>query len=406
MRLIIATPRLVEPAGSETYALTLGEHLARLGHDVMLYARAVGDPVSGWARARALAITAQPEELPETVDAVIIAADRALAFEFVDRYADAVRVYIPHSEEDRYLPPPVPGLVAATVALSDRQATRAAACVGAGEIVRLRQPVDLRAFAPRRRLAERPVRVLLLGNYHASAVGRAATIRAAWAHADLEWRELGRDRGPTLDVAEAMADVDIVIGYGRAAVEGLACGRAVYIHDHAGTDGWVTAASYPAIEAGGFAVSAQRTGHDAERIRADLDAYTPELGQLGHELARAHHDARAHAAEMIALIDRLRPATRPAPVDPSALRALILLSEAQLRAEGVADVSRQEVRRWSDEHARLFQTLSTERAAWQAERDAARQAVAVAEARLAEVTTTLRWRLVSALMRPFDHLRR
>ncbi len=109
---------------------------------------------------------------------------------------------------------------------------------------------------------------------------------------------------------------------------------------------------------------------------------------------------------MIALIDRLRPATRPAPVDPSALRALILLSEAQLRAEGVADVSRQEVRRWSDEHARLFQTLSTERAAWQAERDAARQAVAVAEARLAEVTTTLRWRLVSALMRPFDHLRR
>jgi hypothetical protein len=59
MRLIIATPRLVEPAGSETYALTVAEHLARLGHEVILHARAVGDPIAGWARARALAITAR-----------------------------------------------------------------------------------------------------------------------------------------------------------------------------------------------------------------------------------------------------------------------------------------------------------------------------------------------------------
>jgi hypothetical protein len=346
------------------------------------------------------------DELPQAVDAVIIAADRALTFELADRYSEAVRVYVPHSEEDRYLPPPVPGVVAATVALSDRQARRIAACVGAGEVVRLRQPVDLRAFAPRARLAERPARALLLGNYHASAVSRAATIREAWAHAGLEWRDLGRGRGPTLDVAEAMADVDIVVGYGRAAVEGMACGRAVYIHDHSGTDGWVTADAYPAIEAGGFAVSTHRTGHDTQRIRADLDGYTPELGQVGHELARAHHDARAHAAELIAVIERLRPAATPAPVDPSALRSLILLSEAQLRAEGAADVSRQEVRRWTDEHARLFQTLVTERAAWQVERDAARRALSAAEARYAEVRATLRWRLVSALMRPFDRLRR
>lgn len=50
MRLIIATLRLVEPGGSETYALTVGEHLARLGHEVMLYGRAVGDPIAEWAQ--------------------------------------------------------------------------------------------------------------------------------------------------------------------------------------------------------------------------------------------------------------------------------------------------------------------------------------------------------------------
>ena len=143
-----------------------------------------------------------------------------------------------------------------------------------------------------------------------------------------------------------------------------------------------------------------------------MSGYTPELGQVGHELARAHHDARAHAAELITVIERLRPAATPAPVDPSALRSLILLSEAQLRAEGVADVSRQEVRRWTDEHARLFQTLSPERAAWQVERpalqterDVARQAVADAATQLAEIKRTVCWRLVSALLRPLDRLR-
>jgi hypothetical protein len=404
--LIVATARLVGPGGSETYALTVAEHLARLGHDVVLYARAVGEPVAGWAHARALSITAEESELPESIDAVIIGVYPALALRMADRYPGAARLFVPHSEDDRYLPPPLPGAVTATVALSDRQAERAAACVGAGEVVRLRQPVDLRVFGSRRRSAERPVRVLLLGHYHSSANGRGAAIRDAWADAGLEWLEIGGQTA-TLSVAEAMADVDIVVGYGRAALEGMACGRAVYVHDHSGTEGWVTAESYPTLEAGGFAVSSHRTGHDTRAMREDLRAYSPELGQVGHELARAHHDARIHAARLVALIERLRPPATPspAPVDGSVARALIMLAEAHMRAEGLADQSRQEVKLWIQANAVLRDAMAEERANWAAERAVLVSLAGEADARLAAFKATRRYRLMAAVMRPLDRRR-
>lgn len=388
--------RLVDPGGAETYALTVAEQLARLGHEVVLHGRAVGEPLVGWADSRALAITDRERALPASVDGVIIGVDRVQALRMADRYPDAVRLFVPHSEQDCYLPPPAPGAVAATVALSDRQAERFAACVGAGEVVRLRQPIDLSVFAPRRRIAERPRRVLLLGNYHALPEGRGAAIASAWADAGLEWRQLSAATDQTLAVTEAIAEADIVVGYGRSALEGMACGRAVYVHDHSGTEGWLSAETYPALEAGGFAVSDCRSGRDRQAIRADLDAYSPELGQLGPDLARSHHDARVHASQLVALIERLRgdPPPAKAAVDAAPARVLISLAEAHLRAEGVAEGYRLELKRSSE--------------AWAAER-AALQLIAEegqkAAAKLAALRATRRFRLMAAVMRPLDRVR-
>ncbi len=401
----------MQPGGSETYALTVAEHLARLGHEVMLYARAVGEPISGWAHSRALPITDDESSLPETADAVLAGVNGAMALRMAGRYPDAVRVFICHSDDERYLPPPVPGAVAATVALCERHAQRAAACVGAGEVVRLRQPVDLRVFGPRRPPSEQPTRVLMLGNYHSMPSGRGAVIRRAWADAGLQWLEVG-GANQTLAVAEAMADADIVVGYGRAALEGMAGGRAVYVHDHSGTEGWLTADTYAPLEAGGFAFSSRRTGRDFTAVQADLEAYSPELGQIGHELARAHHDARIHAAELVALIERLRGAEAPPQIDRSAMRAVIMLTEAHTRAENAADLSRSEVKYWTAQHRSLWEALereragwASERAAWAAEREAARREITTVAGQLAELKATRRYRAMVALTRPLDRLR-
>jgi hypothetical protein len=409
MELIVATHKLADTGGAQSYAITVAEQLARLGHAVTLYTRELG-AVAELARERALRVTVRVQELPGAADGVIVGVDRSLALELAALYPHAARLFVVHGSEDLHLPPPVPGAVAATIVLNDLHAARAAACAGAGEVVRLRQPVDLRRFSPCGRVGERPARVLLLGNYHTNSAGRGRMLREAWADAGLEWREAGGDT-QTLDVPKAVAEADVVVGYGRSALEAMACGRVVYIHDHSGSEGWITPESYAQIEAGGFAVAAVRPPPDMLQLAADIEAYRPEWGMAGHDLARARHDARDHAAELVALIERLGPGK--ACGAPSMMRAVELMAESQLRAELMAEHYRIESKQWFALYQGLQEELAAERGALHAaraelenERVSSAAAVAQTEERLAGFKRTRRYRLAQALSGPLDRLRR
>jgi hypothetical protein len=340
---------------------------------------------------------------------VISGVDRSLTLELAARYPRAARIFVVHGSEEIHLPPPVPDAVAATIVLNDLHAARAASCAGAGEVVRLRQPVDLRRFSPCGRPHDRPTRVLLLGNYHQSTAGRANGLREAWIDAELDWREVG-GATQTLDVPREIAQADIVVGYGRSMLEAMACGRLAYVHDHSGSEGWITPESYERMEAGGFAVAAVRPPPDAKQLRSDIEAYRSEWGRAGHDLARAHHDARDHAAEVVTLIERLGPGRGSAP--PSMSRAVELLAESQLRAELMVEHYRIESKQWFSEFQGLQEELARERGAWrdartalEGERDRAANAAALAEERLLAFKRTRRYRLAQALAGPLDRLR-
>jgi len=388
MQLIVAIPQLSAPGGPQTYSLTVAEHLARLGHAVTLYTREIG-AMAALARERCLNVVADLHELPERVDGVLVGVDRSLAFELAARYPEAVRVFLVHGSDDIHLPPPVDGVVTATVVFNDRLAARVAACVGAGEIVRLRQPIDMRRFPVGRQTAPHPQRALLLGNYHGAFGSRAQTIKDAWCGAGLRWEQVGYPHA-SLAVAEAMSEIDIVVGYGRSILEAMACERPAYVFDHAGGDGWVTPESYERIEAAGFSGLVQEPPPDAARLRADLDAYRPELGPLGRDLCRTYHDAREHAAQLVMLLARLRP--EPAPVEDSVLRAFALLCEAQLRAEIARDHHRQEAKQWFDRAQALNAQLAV-----QTEQEAKR---------LDALRTSRRYRLAHTIAQPADVMRR
>ncbi len=415
MKLVVATYRLGQPGGSETYALTLAEHLARLGHSVTLYARELGIATE-LARQRALRVTSIAEELPSEVDGVIAGVDRGLGLQLAGRYPQAARVWVVHSSEDVHLPPPVPGAFAATVVLNDLHRARAAAAACAGEIVRLRQPVDLRRFSMRGAPRKRPASVLLLGNYHSGADGRAGMLQEAWSDAELQWSEAGGATA-TLDVPAAIAQTDVVVGYGRSVLEAMACGRPAYLHDQAGSEGWVTPQSYACMEAGGFAVAGTRLPPDGRQLRADLDAYEAEWGLAGRDLARTYHDARDHAAAIVSLLERLAPG---APCgEPSTLRALEQLAESQLRAELLAEHFRIEAKHWftlshqaQAEFARERGTWEATRASWEEsrgelerERASATEAAVQAEQRVASFRRTRRYRVAQALATPLERLR-
>ena len=98
-------------------------------------------------------------------------------------------------------------------------ARRIRAMPGDHEIVRLRQPIDSVRLAPRGAPAAKPRKALLLGNY---LQGDAlATIIDAWSPAKVEVVQVGNLTQPTLDVAAAIADADIVVGKGLPEAENM-----------------------------------------------------------------------------------------------------------------------------------------------------------------------------------------
>ena len=197
---------------------------------------------------------------------------------------------------------------------------------------------------------------------------------------------------------DALTEADIVVGYGRSVLEAMAMGRAAYVWDRAGGDGWVTPETYPAFEADGFSGAATDAVIDPDRLRADLAAYRPELGTLGFDLVRMHHSAAKHAEALVGLLDGAR-VSAPA----GALESLALLVRAETRATIRAGGLEYE-------NKRMWERLERERAAAataaQARVSAVENTLAVREQTLHTVLSSRSWRLLAPLRWLGSRLRR
>jgi hypothetical protein len=391
MEVVLSTHHFASIGGAETYLLTTAEQLQRLGHAVTVHSLELGE-MAEEARGRGVIVAEAEDDLPESCDAILVQS-AATSPLLAARYPDVPQVFVSHGiVYDATLPPQLPGLLSTAIALNDRVGARLRAGAAGHEVVRLRQPIDLDRFNPRGPLRSEPRVLLMLGNYLRG--GRRAALEAVCEELGMECRQIGwhGDKShprPELEIADA----DIVVGYGRSALEGMAAGRAVYVYDHGGGDGWVTAESYPALESNGFAGSAEGEVIDRERIRRDFRDYDPDMGLVNRELARTHHEAIRHAADLVPILGS---AARPAiTADAPALRELARLMRVQWGVEGRAGLFRTEselLRERVQEAERIAQ-------------ESARRA-ADAEARTAALMATRRYRTAVALAAPLDTARR
>lgn len=306
MRLLLATNHL-GLGGSESYLLTVGEQFERLGHEVVIYAR---EPARGVEVALERGLTISTEtELSDDFDGALV-QDPGVSFQIADRCPSTPQLFVAHSEMfNLQSPPQLDGMISVAVALNDRIAARLSQFAVDVEVVRLRQPIDTDRFLPRGSLPEIPRRALMLSNTPSG--DRVAMLEAACADAGLELVRVG-STGQTTDPRPAFFGAEIVIGYGRSILEAMACGRAAYVYDWNGGDGWITADSYAAIEADGIAGRSARVIIDPARISEDLRRYRPTMGPVNHDLIIAHHRASVHAHELLAQFARLvLPKKRP-----------------------------------------------------------------------------------------------
>src|SRR4051794_17964920 len=291
MRFVLGNRFMLHVGGTEVHLVTVSEALIRMGHESVIYSPELG-PYSDYARRRGLDVVGELRNLPDECD-VVLAQDRIVAYDLAERYPDALFLFrICGDVFDFQLPPQVEGLVDLTVVLSERYARVANTCAVKAPLLRLRIPVDLDRLVSIGPIRARPRRAVMLGNYG----DRYELVRAAWGSQGIEVGQIGlvKDARQSYEVASAVADADIVVAKSRAALEAMACARAVYVFDTFGGDGWVTPESYPLLEADNFAGQATERTIVESDLQRDLHDYDPRMGVANRDLAAQHHAAHDH----------------------------------------------------------------------------------------------------------------
>ena len=402
MRILCATRQLDGPGGAETYLVTVADGLRRLGHELTFTARQIGEAAGG-ARGAGLAVVETDERLDPPPEGILV-QDRALSLELAQRYPKTPQIFVVHGVEHDYeLPQPGVDVVSACITLNDRQGPRAEAIAHGPPVVRLRQPIDIVRFKPHGQPRDRPHRALVLSNNFPPE--RLAILKRAWEPQGVEIATIGRNpalafEGTTVDDPRAeISAADIVVGYGRAMLEAMACGRLAFVYAGPGGDGWVTAEKYPAMEANGFAGGAFGEVYDERRLREALSEYDPALGLVGRDLVRFPHDAGEHVAAVDTL---LRDATGPAVSSPDSLRQLERMVELLWHAEGRAATLRVEVGALYVERERLELALDDR----QAKADELERQLAERTREHRELVASRRYKIGAMLARPLDATKR
>jgi hypothetical protein len=379
VKLLLATNHL-GLGGSESYLFTVAEQLDRLGHEAVVY---TPEPAGGIAVAEERDIAVIDHLGPDGDFDGALVQDGGVSFQIADRCPAVPQVFVAHSEMfDLQSPPQLDGAVGAVVVLNDRVGDRVRGFVTDVEVIRLRQPIDTERFVPRGPLPAKARRVLLLSNTPHS--DRLAMLEAACSEAGLELTQVGGLSGQSTNIQPALAGAEIVIGVGRSILEAMACGRAAYVYDWKGGDGWMTPESYPEIEADGIAGCTGRTVIDPQRLARDLPGYSPSMGPVNHDLVMGNHRANVHAQELVGIFKRLGdPPARPR----APLQEMARLVRLEWRARG-------DVQALARENTHLQNLLQ------QSEREAAaehRRSVEALQAQAQAYESTASWRLTRPL---------
>lgn len=371
MEIVLAALAFDQPGGMQTYLLTLAPHLERLGHGVTIYSPD-GGLVADLARSRGLRVSQLESELPPSCDAVL-SSDAVSALIMADCFPAAVRGIIVHGGDfDLHLPPSHEAVVSFAVAMNGVVQRRLEATADAPPVTRLRQPIEIAHFYPAGPVREQVVRVLLLGNYLNGR--RKDALVDVCERSDVAWRQVGAAGEIALDPRPAILEADIVIAQGRSAIEGMACGRAVWVFGPSGGDGWVTEDTYAAIEADGFRGRSSGAPIDPKAFGRALEEYRPRMGEVNRELAVLHHSPYDHAVAIVGLLESgSRGPARGGPLREMA-RLVRTHHDAQSRVAAVALELR-------ELHVQ-YQVLANENARHAAGLNACRGQVAQLEARL------------------------
>jgi glycosyltransferase involved in cell wall biosynthesis len=299
---------LDHPAGSETYTYTLVGGLRRHHHQVQ-----VVSPIRGLVAEHLHGLGARMLDRFEAVEGipdVLHCQHNIMAVAARIRFPEAPMVY--HSHGTLPLPEQPPSVdlnmqrVVAVSRLVERHLVDRG--VSPGTIRVLENPVDVRRFTPRRVISASPQRALVLSNKMDPST--RSVIDVACRRLGIGLEILGLD-DPVWEVEKHLNRADIVFSLGRGAIEAMACGRAVYVYDRFGADGWVTPESIDEIASCTFSGKRYRRRLTAGELVGELERYDPDMGTENRRLAEERYDIDRYLPRLLEVYGEAREAFRP-----------------------------------------------------------------------------------------------
>jgi hypothetical protein len=303
MRIVHGIHSLGGTNGVQTYLITICQRLKRNGHDVSIYAAESGEGADR-ALAAGIPVVVGSHNLPEDFD-VYFAHDVTAAYEMADFRPSVPQIFVWHGNLfDGNVTPQIPDFTRRVLSLFSRSGDRMRGMAFKPPVLDLTQPIDTTAFNIQKPIGERARKVVAVSNY---LYGEPLEIaRQGCELAGLEFRLIGaHGEGPSDRPQDAMNDGDIIFGKGRVIVEAMSCGRAAYVFDVFGGDGWVTKDSYESLLAGNFA-GGLRSGHPtAEQLAKDLGRYDQNMGDINRQIAIERHAVNKHISAIVELCEEV-----------------------------------------------------------------------------------------------------
>lgn len=356
-RILIGTNHLARLSGSETVALEFAEHFQSLGHEVVVFANWVRNPMLQRFMDLGLPVIKEPTEIrPLSFDAVYFQHQVAGLFDYSRHAGDPV------PEGDRTLV--VMGRLSPTgllesggwaheAAIADLhlanspETARAMVEAGVKEPIRVfGNAAPARFHQPRAGLPATPGSILFITNHQTPEMLDAVQRLRAVAKVE----HVGRSGDQVAPVTEAMvAHADVVVTIGKSVQYALAAGAPVFVYDLHGGPGY--------LNAGNFEVAADLnfSGRCTPQKRTGADLASAILA--GYEDARRSAEAlRLKARQAFFLPDHLDALLRTPGTDNAVRRRrLAQLNGAMARERMLAAY----IRESHIHHQRLSRARST-----------------------------------------------
>jgi len=288
VKILVTIHELASFAGSQTATLALAPALRASGHEVTLAAGLLGAASEALERAN-FRVVDDLRRLADLELDVIHAQHCPMALLARGVFPRTPMVFHGHGVLPALERPPSIDLgIGGYIAVSEevRDLWRAEHGIQDADVIR--NGVDTVRFSPRGRIAPRPRRVLVITNRMAPE--RRELVRRACSILRARVAFIGMVARPVRNVEDRINEADVVVSLGRGIIEAMACGRAAFVYDVHGGDGYVTPETYETLRRVNFSGRSSRREFTAEELAEELSRYSARMGDANRELALAHHD--------------------------------------------------------------------------------------------------------------------